>query len=72
MYVPTIDSMQLYDLLINMCIYIYVQETPIVEYAQVDKSKKKMSQDNQEPTAENGEAMVEDKVTKVSVSKIAH
>ena len=50
---------------------VHLQETQIVEYARVDKSKKKMSQDNQKPTAGNDEAMVEDKVTKVSVSKTA-
>ena len=35
----------------------------MLEYAQVDKSKKRTSQDHQKPIAENDE----DKVTKVSV-----
>ena len=43
-----------------------------MEYAQVDKSKKKMSRDNQKPVAGCDEEMVEDKVTKVSASKIDH
>lgn len=55
-----------------MCMYVHLQETPIVEYAQVDKSKKKMSRDNQKPVAGCDEEMVEDKVTKVSASKIDH
>ena len=38
-----------------------------MEYAKVDKNKKKISQDNQKPIAQNDEAVVENKVTKVSV-----
>ena len=64
---------------LQMCInmtywstHVNLQETPIMEYAKVDKSKKKISQDSQKPTAEYDDTVVEDEAAKVSVSKNVH
>lgn len=52
-------------------IHIYPQEAPpVIEYAQVDKTKKKMSQEKHRIATEYDDAVVEDKVTKVSVQNI--
>ena len=40
-----------------------------MEYAKVDKSKKKISQDSQKPIAEYDDTVVEDEAAKVSVQK---
>ena len=40
-----------------------------MEYAKVDKSKKKISQDNQKPIVEYDDTVVEDEAAKVSVQK---
>ena len=39
----------------------------MLEYAQVDKSKKKVSQEECKPAAKYDDTMVDNKVTKVSV-----
>ena len=49
--------------------HVNLQETPITEYAKVDKSKKKISQDNQKSIAEYDDTVVEDEAAKVSVQK---
>ena len=41
-----------------------------MEYAKVDKSKKKIPQDDQKPIVENDEAVVENKVTIVSMKNV--
>ena len=46
--------------------FIILQGVPVVEYAQVDKSKK-ISQEEQRAATEYDDTMVENKVTKVSV-----
>ena len=51
--------------------HIYPQEArPVIEYAQVDKTKKKTSQEKHRTATEYDDAMVEDKLTEVSVQNI--
>ena len=47
--------------------FTYLQQTTAVEYAVVDKSKKKVSQEEHKPIIEHDDASVENKVTQVSV-----
>ena len=44
-----------------------LQQTTAVEYAVVDKSKKKVSQEESKPVAEYDDASVENKMTQVSI-----
>ena len=46
---------------------MYLQQTTAVEYAVVDKRKKKVSQEEQKPNTGYDDASVENKVTQVSV-----
>ena len=48
--------------------FTYLQQTTALEYAVVDKSKKKVSQEEYKPnTVNDDDASVENKVTQVSV-----
>ena len=50
----------------NMFIHIWLQEAPVMEYAQVDKSQKRASQEKQQPN-EECDTMVKEEVTQVSI-----
>ena len=45
--------------------YIWLQEAPLMKYAQVDKSEKRVSQEKEEPTEEDvyDDTMVEKKAS---------
>ena len=47
--------------------FTYLQQTTALEYAVVDKNKKKVSQEEYKPNTVYDDASVENKVTQVSV-----
>ena len=55
----------LYNNYIDLHMYIWLQEAPVMEYAQVDKSEKRVSQEKEEPTEEDvyDDTMVEKKAS---------
>ena len=47
--------------------HVWLQEAPVMEYAQVDKSKKKISQEKHKAATKHDNAMAENSVSKVRI-----
>ena len=66
MYIHTVV---MYNLLMYICILLWLQETPVMEDGQEDRSEKRISQEEHTQTAESeyDDTMTERKMTKVSI-----
>ena len=53
-------------LILSSYTHVWLQEAPTMEYAQVDKSKNKISREKHKVATEYDDTMVESSVTKVS------